>query len=97
MAAPLSSRLWVFCLPRRYGDEVVWGLVSLWPEKTPFLFNLPVHDLGLDGNACYRLHDLVSGDDWDEYGRTSWSGAELAQVVLTPEPFRPYFLALQRE
>ncbi len=83
---------WVFCLPRVHGGEVVWGLVSLWPEKTPFEFTLPIAELGLAPGARYRLHDLATGTDFDEYGRVAWAGADLARVVLTPEPFRPYLL-----
>jgi hypothetical protein len=90
-----EAHTWVFGLLRRSGGEAVWGLVSLWPEKTPFQFSLPLDKLGLDPAEQYRLHDLISGRDWDEYGRTSWSGAQLAQIVLTPEPFRPYCLAIQ--
>jgi glycosidase len=86
---------WVFCLPRRHSDEVVWGLVSFWPEKTPFEFSLPTAALGLDPNASYRLHELIEGVDWDEYGRAVWSGADLARVVLSPEPYRPYLLHVQ--
>jgi starch synthase (maltosyl-transferring) len=86
---------WVFCLPRKHSDQVVWGLVSLWPEKTPFEFALPIGHLGLSSDTRYRLHDLVTGTDFDEYGRTEWTGADLARIVLTPEPFRPYLLELQ--
>jgi hypothetical protein len=53
--------------------------------------------LGLDPNAGYRLTDLVTGTEFEEYGRVTWSGAELGQVVLTPEPFRPYLLALRQD
>jgi glycosidase len=88
---------WVFCLPRKHGDQVVWGLVSLWPEKTPFEFTLPVAGLGLDPAASYRLHDLVSDADFNEYGQVTWSGADLARIVLSPEPFRPYLLDLRRD
>lgn len=86
---------WVFCLPRKAGEQVVWGLVSLWPERTPFEFSLPTAGLGLEPTARYRLHDLVTGTDLDEAGQVTWSGAELARVVLTPEPFRPYLLELR--
>jgi starch synthase (maltosyl-transferring) len=85
---------WVFCLPRRHEDEVVWGLVSLWPERTPFEFSLPIADLRLDPGARYRLHDLAAGADFNEYGRTAWTGADLSHLVLTPEPFRPYLLEI---
>jgi hypothetical protein len=51
--------------------------------------------LGLSSDTHYRLHDLVTGTDFDEYGRIEWSGADLARIVLTPEPFRPYLLELQ--
>ena len=88
---------WVFCLPRKAGDQVVWGLVSLWPEKTPFEFSLPIADLGLDPGTRYRLNDLVTGTDFDEYRRVTWIGADLARLVLTPEPFRPYLLQVIRE
>jgi hypothetical protein len=88
---------WVFCLPRKRGQEVMWGLVSLWPEKTSFEFALPTADLGLDPSAHYRLHDLVTDADFNEYGRVVWSGADLERMVLSPEPFRPYFLQLVPE
>jgi hypothetical protein len=74
----------------------VWGLASLWPEKTPFQFTLPIADLGLDPGARYRLHDLATGADFNEYGRTVWAGAGLTRAVLTPEPFRPYLLEIRR-
>lgn len=88
---------WVFCLPRKHGDKVVWGVASLWPEKTSFVFNLPTVELGLDPNAGYRLIDLVTGTEFGEYGRVTWTGADLGQVVLTPEPFRPYLLDFRRD
>ncbi len=88
---------WVFCLPRRGDDEVVWGLVSLWPEKTPFEFALPTADLGLEPNVRYRLHDLVTGTDFNEYGQAVWTGTDLGRVTLSPEPFRPYLLEVVRE
>jgi starch synthase (maltosyl-transferring) len=88
---------WIFCLPRKQGDEVVWGLVSLWPERTPFEFGLPIAELGLDPSAHYRLHDLVTDADFEEYGRVAWTGAELAHVALSPEPYRPYLLDLRRD
>jgi len=87
---------WVFCLLRRHEGEVVWGLVSLWPEKTPFEFTLPVAGLEMDPGALYRLRDLATGADFNEYGRTAWAGADLLHIVLTPEPFRPYLLGIQR-
>jgi starch synthase (maltosyl-transferring) len=87
---------WVFCLPRRHEGEVVWGLVSLWPEKTPFEFTLPLADLGLNPGASYRLRDLATGADFDEYGRARWAGTDLTHIVLTPEPFRPYLLDIRR-
>jgi hypothetical protein len=88
---------WVFCLPRKRGQEVMWGLVSLWPEKTSFEFALPVADLGLDPSAHYRLHDLVTDADFNEYARVVWPGADLERVTLSPEPFRPYLLKLVRD
>jgi len=98
---------WVLSVIRRHGNEVVWGVISLWPEKRTHRFEFPVAELGLDLQARYRLHDLIGGPvsrvanptharvanptHWSEYGQTVWTGEELANCALTPEPFVPYF------
>jgi len=89
-----DGHLWVFNLVRRADDEIVWALVSLWPEKTTFAFHLDADVLGLNPSATYRLHDLVADEDFDEYGRATWRGSELRDFTLTPEPYRPYLLRL---
>jgi len=88
---------WVLNIVRRHGDEVVWGVISLWPEKSTHTFSLPVAKLGLSTQTRYRLHDLISGCDWDEYGKTAWTGGELRNCALTPQPFQPYFFAVREE
>ena len=97
-AVPCDNE-WVLSVIRRHGNEVVWGVISLWPEKRTHHFEFPVADLELDLQAYYRLHDLIGGrvgrvanlTHWSEYGQTVWTGEELANCVLTPEPFVPYF------
>ncbi|MFQ6058023.1 MAG: hypothetical protein ACE5MB_03965 [Anaerolineae bacterium] len=54
---------WVLSIVRHHKSEEVWGLISLWPEKTTFTFGLPVKQLGLAAKGCYRLHDLLTGQD----------------------------------
>ena len=88
---------WVLSIVRRHENEVVWGVISLWPEKRTHSFEFPVGELGLDRQAHYRLHDLIGGRDWDEYGQMAWTGEELARCTLTPEPFEPCFWQVQSE
>jgi len=89
-----DGHLWVLNLVRRADKEIVWALVSLWPERTTFAFHLDADALGLAPSATYRLHDLVADEDFDEYGRTAWRGSEFEDFTLTPEPYRPYLLRL---
>ena len=92
-----DGHIWVFNLIRHSPDELVWALVSLWPEKTTFTFRLDIEALGLDPSASYRLHDLVAGEDFEEYGRARWRGAEMRELALTPEPYRVYLLRVEAE
>jgi glycosidase len=86
----------LFAILRQYGDETVLGLASLFPEKVTFSLKLPVADLGLRRDQAYRLVDVISGQAWNEYGRGTWTGAELAAgVEITPEMFRPVALRIE--
>lgn len=82
---------WVLSVIVRHRNEVVWGVISLWSEKRTHHFEFPVAEVGLEARTRYRLHDLIGGRDWNEYGQTVWTGDELAHCALTPEPFVPYF------
>lgn len=83
---------WMFSVVRRYRDELAWGLVNFWPEKCSHRFDVPLDILAPEVTYC--LHDLIAGRDWEEDGKTTWIGSELESIVLTPEPFLPYFFRL---
>jgi hypothetical protein len=86
----------VFNLIRQKDDEVVWALISLHTEYTPFTFELPVEQLSLETGVIYQLRDLITAELFDEYGRQQWAGWEFSHLTLTPQIFRPYLLRLER-
>jgi glycosidase len=83
---------WVLSILRRSREQIVWGLISLRPEKTTFTFSLPLEMLGLAEERQYLVKDLIGGRTWSEYGKEAWRGRELGELSLTPQPFVPYFL-----
>ena len=85
------SNEWVLNLIRRHNEGIIWGLISLWPEKSTFNIALPAADLRLNIEKSYRFRDLISGQYWNEYDKTLWKGDELDDIYITPQPFKPYF------
>jgi len=77
--------------PFTAADLIVWGLISLRPEKTTFTFSLPLEMLGLAEDGQYLLKELIRRRPWSEYGKQDWRGGELGQLSITPQPFVPYF------
>ena len=91
----VCSRPEVMSILCTHGDEQVWGVLSLYAERTPLEFELPPSYLKeLQGN--YRLVDLITGDAWDEYGKTEWDGDEIHTPTLSLTPYVPYFFQLER-
>ena len=88
------SNEWVLNLIRRHNKGIIWGLISLWPEKSTFNIALPVADLRLNIEKSYRFRDLISGQYWNEYDKTLWKTDELDDIYITPQPFKPYFFEL---
>jgi hypothetical protein len=86
----------VFTVIRGHHDEFVLGVVSLFPEHMAFELALPESDLPLVRTTHYHLRDLVSGQIWNEYGRTTWTGAELVSFTITPKMYRPYMFRLEK-
>jgi glycosidase len=84
----------VFSVLCRHPDEIVWGVVSLHAERTPLEFEI-ARAFGAEPSKHYRLHDLLSGQDWIEYGKGTRTGDELASIPLSLIPFRPYFFKIQ--
>lgn len=91
---------WVLSIVRRHEEEIVWGLVSLWPEKRTFTFALPRTLLGErlhpPVGTAICLHDLMTGRDWNEAGTAWWTLTDLERLQITPEPFQPYLFRLVR-
>jgi glycosidase len=88
------SHPWVLNVLRIAPDQIVWGVISLWPETTTFTFALPVNRLGLAEERSYVLTDLIGRSQWSEYGTDSWKGRDLFDLSLTPRPFVPYFFEI---
>jgi glycosidase len=85
------SHPWVLNILRITAEQIVWGLVSLWPEKTTFDFALPLERMGIQEKSRYGLKELISRRQWSEHGTDTWKGEDLRQLSLTPQPFVPYF------
>ena len=88
------SHPWVLNVLRKAHEQIVWGVISLWPEKTTFGFSLPLEKLGLREKSSYGLKDMISCREWSEYGTDSWKGRDLVDFSLTPQPFVPYFFEI---
>jgi starch synthase (maltosyl-transferring) len=76
---------------RRQGDEIVWGVVSLRPERTPLRFDF--RPVASQIPKEFSLHDRIAGEDWDEHGRRGWRPNE-GDVTLSLRPFVPYFFRM---
>ena len=86
----------VLTFVRGEGEDALMGVISFFPEKRTFEFRFPAKGLGLEPDRLYQIEEVMQRVSWDEYGRDSWSGRDLASgVALTPEPFQPYFLRLE--
>lgn len=85
----------VYSVVRYYEDAVLFGVASLFPEQVTFRFGLPLDRLPIRHVARYRLHDLISDTLWNEYGKTVWTGTELASFHLTPRMYRPYIFCVE--
>ncbi len=82
---------WVLQLGRRRGRERLWSLTQLWPEKVPLAFRLDREAWGLTPAARYRLTDRLTGQVLAVVpGETLLRG-----WTFSPEPYRPYWLALE--
>jgi len=88
------SHPWVLNVLRKAHEQIVWGVISLWPEKTTFDFALPLEQLELREQSSYGLKDMISCREWSEYGTDSWKGRDLVDFSLTPQPFVPYFFEI---
>ena len=80
----------------KHDDEVVWGVISLYGERTPLKFELP-EALQLDPTITYRLVDLITDSTWDEYGKTEWVDGEIKSPTLSLIPYVPYFFRVASE
>jgi hypothetical protein len=85
----------VYCLLRHDETDVLFCVVSLFPEHITYRFELPIEKLPLKRGASYQLRDAITGEVWDEYGKTIWRGEELASFHLTPRMYRPYLLRIE--
>lgn len=79
-----------------HGDEVVWGVISLYSERTPLQFELP-EAFQLNSKTTYRLVDLITNSTWDEYGKTEWVEGEIKSPTLSLIPYVPYFFNVVSE
>jgi len=85
----------VFTVIRHDAERVVFGLASFTPERVTYRFGLPVDRLPIRADRRYQLRDLISFNLWAEYGKTIWTGEELASFTLTPEMITPYIFRLE--
>lgn len=73
-----------------HGDDLILGIVSLYAERTPLTFDLSsVFEPGSTG--VFQLHDLISEQDWSEYGCDRWPCEGTQAITLSLIPFAPYF------
>jgi starch synthase (maltosyl-transferring) len=79
-------------LCRRQG-ETVWGVVSLYAERTPLTFDVS-RALDVKSQSRFRLHDLIEEQDWNEYGREEWAEGDSQSLTLSLVPFVPYFFQI---
>ena len=50
-----------------------------------------------NNQLSHGMIDRALVEAFNEYGRDTWTGADLARVVLTPRPFQPYLLEVKRK
>lgn len=85
----------VFAVIRHLNDEIILGIVSLFPEQMTFRLGLPSQDIGLSPTMHYTLRDLTTGELWNEYGQTAWNGKALRGFSISPRMFRPYLFRIE--
>ncbi|NIS78789.1 MAG: hypothetical protein GTO14_00830, partial [Anaerolineales bacterium] len=83
----------VLSIIAREGEERIWGVVSLYAERTPLTFDLTSF-FEIDSSKIYRLHDLIAHQEWNEYGQREWTAETLRSVTLSLVPFMPYFFEI---
>jgi len=91
-----SSNKWVVNVLRIFNNEILWGIVNLWPEKTTHTFSLPLTMCGIEENKEYYLYDILEEKRFSEYGKETWKGFNFKSIELTPLPFKPYFFMLKK-
>ena len=91
-----SSNKWVVNVLRIFNNEILWGIVNLWPEKTTHTFSLPLTMCGIEENKEYYLYDILEEKRFSEYGKETWKGVNFKSIELTPLPFKPYFFLLKK-
>lgn len=89
------SNEWVVNVLRIFDNQILWGLISLWPEKTTHTFKLPAAEVKMQKNVGYSLYDLLESKDRVEYGIEVLIEENSDSVKLTPDPFKPYFFLLK--
>jgi len=92
-----SSNEWVVNILRIFDNQILWGLISLWPEKTTHTFSFPLSMCGIDRGTEYYLYDILEEKRFSEYGKEKWSGFKFNSIELTPVPFKPYFFMIKRD
>lgn len=86
----------VYALVRYDSENTLLGIASLMSEHVTYRFGLPVEKLPFDPAAVYQLRDLITGQVWNEYGRTTWQGDDLRSFTLTPRMYRPYIFQVEQ-
>jgi starch synthase (maltosyl-transferring) len=87
---------WMYNLIRYDDQSVVWGAASLYPSLITYRCHLPVEKLpSIDPSKTYRLRELITYSLFSEYGKETWTGAELADIRVTLEMYRPYMFRIE--
>jgi hypothetical protein len=82
------SRPEVVSVVRRDGDEAIWALVSLYPERTSLTFDLQAVP-GFARPREFALRDVITDSVWSERGQTVWK--DIGSITISPRPFVPHF------
>jgi glycosidase len=91
--AVLCNNPQVLSILCKHQGEIVWGVVSLYAERTPLIFDVS-YAFDIDSPRSFRLYDLIEEKDWDEYGREEWDVGESQALTLSLVPFVPYFFRI---
>jgi starch synthase (maltosyl-transferring) len=84
----------VFTILRREGSKHAVGLLNVGPHRQPVTISMPIDTLDLC-DCDYRLHELISGEHWEEQAQSTWRRDELLALSLTLQPFGAYCFVIE--